>query len=66
MAEKGFKVLREPVYRIIDPVVRWLIRLRIHPNASPPAGCGGPRAAGLSYPPHQVRPAGVWALFGGG
>ena len=66
MAEKGFKVLREPVYRIIDPVVRWLIRLRIHPNAISTAGFVVTLAAGLFYHQDHVRTAGVLVLFGGG
>ena len=66
MAEKGLKVLREPVYRIIDPVVRGLIRLRIHPNAISTAGFGVTLAAGLFYPQDHVRTGGLLVLFLGG
>jgi len=65
MVEKGLKILREPVYRIIDPVVRWLIRLRIHPNAISTAGFVVTLAAGLFYHQDHVRTAGVLVLFGG-
>jgi CDP-diacylglycerol--glycerol-3-phosphate 3-phosphatidyltransferase len=65
MVEKGLKILREPVYRIIDPVVRWLIRLRIHPNAISTAGFVVTLVAGLFYHQDHVRTAGVLVLFGG-
>jgi CDP-diacylglycerol--glycerol-3-phosphate 3-phosphatidyltransferase len=65
MAEKGLKVLREPVYRIIDPVVRGLIRLRVHPNAISTAGFGVTLAAGLFYHQDHVRLGGLLVLFGG-
>ena len=29
----GVNSLREPVYRIIEPVTQWLVRNRVHPNA---------------------------------
>ena len=65
MAEKGLKVLREPVYRLIDPVVRLLIRLRIHPNVISSVGFVATLAAGLSYHQDHVRTAGLLVLFGG-
>ncbi len=65
MAEKGLKVLREPVYRIIDPVVRWLIRMRVHPNAISTAGFVVTLAAGLFYHQDHVRTAGLLVLLGG-
>jgi len=65
MVEKGLKILREPVYRIIDPVVRWLIRLRIHPNAISTAGFVVTLAAGLFYHQDHVRTAGLLVLLGG-
>lgn len=65
MAEKGLKVFREPVYRIIDPVVGWLIRLKIHPNAISTMGFVATLVAGLLYHQAHVRTAGLLVLVGG-
>lgn len=65
MAEKGLKVLRQPVYRIIDPAVRLLIRLRIHPNAISTFGFAVTLMAGLLYHQDHVRTAGLLVLLGG-
>ncbi|MCJ7627187.1 MAG: CDP-alcohol phosphatidyltransferase family protein [Longimicrobiales bacterium] len=65
MPEKGFKALREPVYRLIDPVVRGLIRLKVHPNAVSTVGFVTTLAAGLLYHQDHVRTAGLLVLLGG-
>ncbi len=65
MAEKGLKVLRQPVYRIIDPVVRWLIHVGVHPNAISTVGFGATLVAGLLYHQDHVRTAGLLVLFAG-
>jgi CDP-diacylglycerol--glycerol-3-phosphate 3-phosphatidyltransferase len=65
MVEKGLKVLREPAYRIIDPVVRWLIRMKIHPNAISTVGFVATLVAGLLYHQDHVRAAGLLVLVGG-
>lgn len=65
MAEKGLKVLRGPVYRVIDPLVRSLIRWRIHPNAISTFGFGVTLGAGLLYHQDHVRTAGLMVLLGG-
>jgi len=66
MAEKGLKVLREPVYRIIDPVVRWLVRMKVHPNAISTVGFSATVVAGLLFHQDHVRTAGLLVLVGGG
>lgn len=65
MAEKGLKVFREPAYRIIDPLVRLLIRWKIHPNAISTVGFGATLVAGLLYHQDHVRTAGFMVLMGG-
>jgi len=65
MAEKGLKVLRESVYRLIDPVVRALVRLGIHPNVISTVGFLATLAAGLFYHQDHVRTAGLLVLIGG-
>jgi len=65
MAEKGLKALRWPVYHLIDPVVRWLIRMRIHPNAISTAGFLVTLGGGFLYHLDHVRWAGLLVLFGG-
>ncbi len=65
MPEKGLKALREPVYRLIDPVVRGLIRLKVHPNAVSTVGFVTTLAAGLLYHQDHVRTAGLLVLLGG-
>ncbi|NNM06345.1 MAG: CDP-alcohol phosphatidyltransferase family protein [Gemmatimonadetes bacterium] len=65
MAEKGLNVLREPVYRIIDPLVRALIRWKIHPNAISSVGVLMTLVAGLMYHQDHVRTAGLLVLLGG-
>jgi CDP-diacylglycerol--glycerol-3-phosphate 3-phosphatidyltransferase len=65
MAEKGLNVLRDPAYRLIDPLVRWLIRWRIHPNAISTFGFAATLVAGLLYHLDHVRTAGLMVLLGG-
>jgi CDP-diacylglycerol--glycerol-3-phosphate 3-phosphatidyltransferase len=65
MAEKGLKVFREPAYRIIDPLVRLLIRWKVHPNAISSVGFVATLVAGLLYHQDHVRTAGFMILMGG-
>jgi CDP-diacylglycerol--glycerol-3-phosphate 3-phosphatidyltransferase len=65
MAEKGLKALRAPVYRLIDPGVRLLIRWRVHPNAISTLGFLVTLGAGFLYHRDHVRTAGVLVLIGG-
>lgn len=64
-AEKGLKALRWPVYRLIDPLTRWLVRRRVHPNAISVLGFVVTLLAGLSYAQDHVRLAGLLVLVGG-
>ncbi len=65
MAEKGLKVLRYPVYRVIEPVTRWLVKRGVHPNAISTFGFVITLVAGLSYHQDHVRTAGFFVLLGG-
>lgn len=65
MAEKGLKALRGPTYRIIDPLVRLLIRWKVHPNAISTVGFVATLFAGLLYHQDHVRTAGLMVLLGG-
>jgi len=65
MAERGFKALRKPVYRIIDPTVQWLVRLGVHPNAISTVGFVATLVAGLLFHLDHVRTAGLLVLIAG-
>jgi CDP-diacylglycerol---glycerol-3-phosphate 3-phosphatidyltransferase len=56
---------RQPVYRIIDPCTRALIRWRVHPNAITTAGFIITLVAGWLYHMDHVRWAGFAVLLGG-
>ena len=57
--------LREPVYRILDPSTRWLIRRGVHPNLITTLGFLVTVGAGLLYRADHVRIAGLCVLLGG-
>jgi len=59
------EAFRAPTYRLIDPVVRWMVRRRVHPNAVTTLGFLSVVAAGVLYHLDHVRWAGVLVLFGG-
>ena len=61
----SLQVFREPVYRIIEPVTRWLIRNRVHPNLITTLGCLATLAAAWLYHSDNVRTAGLLVLLGG-
>ena len=63
--EKGLKALRSPVYTIIDPVTRWLVRNGVHPNAITTMGFVATVGAGVLYHLDHVRWAGLFVLLGG-
>jgi CDP-diacylglycerol--glycerol-3-phosphate 3-phosphatidyltransferase len=65
MAEKGMKALRYPVYNLIQPVVGWLVKKRVHPNVISTAGFLVTLGAGLLYHRDHVRWAGLLVLLGG-
>ena len=62
---KGLDALRAPVYRIIDPAVRFIIARGIHPNLVTTFGFLCVVAAGYLYHLDHVRTAGVMVLLGG-
>jgi len=59
------EALRGPTYGLIDPVVRWMVRRGIHPNAVTTLGFLSVVGAGVLYHRDHVRWAGVLVLFGG-
>lgn len=63
--EKGLKILRRPVYAVIDPAVRGLVRARVHPNAISVAGFLVTLGGAWLYSQDHVRTAGFCILFGG-
>lgn len=62
---RGISGLREPVYRIIEPVTQWLVRRGVHPNAISIVGFLVTVAAALMYSRDHVRTAGFLVLLGG-
>ena len=63
--EKGLKAFRYPVYAIIEPVARWLVRRGVHPNAISIMGFVATLAAAWLYSQDHVRTAGFFVLLGG-
>jgi CDP-diacylglycerol---glycerol-3-phosphate 3-phosphatidyltransferase len=61
----SLKVFRDPVYRIIEPVTRALVRWRVHPNTISTVGFGVTVAAGYLYHLDHVRVAGLFVILGG-
>jgi len=62
---KGLDALRSPVYRIIDPTVRFMVARGVHPNLVTTLGFLCVVAAGYLYHLDHVRTAGLMVLFGG-
>jgi len=63
--EKGLKAFRYPVYAIIEPVARWLVRRGVHPNAISIMGFVATLGAAWLYSQDHVRTAGFFVLLGG-
>lgn len=63
--ESGLKALRWPVYNLIEPVTRWLVRRGVHPNVVTVAGFVATVVAGILYSQDHVRTAGFLVLLGG-
>lgn len=63
--EKGLKSLRWPVYNIIEPATRWLVKRRVHPNAITIMGFVTTLVASWMYSVDHVRAAGFLVLLGG-
>lgn len=62
---KTLDALRAPVYRLIDPAVRWMVRRGIHPNLITTFGFVCVVGAGYLYHLDHVRWAGFFVLLGG-
>ena len=62
---KSLDALRGPVYRIIDPMVRWMVARGIHPNLVTTFGFVCVVGAGYLYHLDHVRWAGILVLLGG-
>jgi hypothetical protein len=61
----NLEVLRYPMYRIIEPATRWLVRNRVHPNVITTFGFIATVSSGYFYHQDHVRVAGFLVLFGG-
>jgi CDP-diacylglycerol--glycerol-3-phosphate 3-phosphatidyltransferase len=61
----SLKAFKDPVYRIIDPVVNWMVAARVHPNLVTTAGFAVTMAAGILFHLDHVRTAGLAVLIGG-
>ena len=57
--------LRDRIYPIIDPLVDWLVKRRVHPNLITTSGFAFTVLAGFLYGVDHVRTAGVFVLLGG-
>ncbi len=57
--------LREHVYPLIDPIVDWLVKKRVHPNFITTSGFVVTVIAGVLYGVDHVRTAGAFVLLGG-
>ena len=63
--KKGLEALRSPVYGLIDPIVRWMVRHGVHPNLLTTFGFVSVVGAGVLYHLDHVRWAGLLVLLGG-
>jgi CDP-diacylglycerol--glycerol-3-phosphate 3-phosphatidyltransferase len=57
--------LREHVYPLIDPIVDWLVKKKVHPNFITTSGFVVTVIAGVLYGVDHVRTAGALVLLGG-
>lgn len=64
-APKGINALRQPTYRLIEPVTQWLIRRGVHPNAITIMGFVVTVVGAVMYSRDHVRIAGLLVLLGG-
>ena len=62
---RGINALRQPTYRLIEPVTQWLIRRGVHPNAITVIGFVVTVAGALMYSRDHVHIAGFLILMGG-
>ncbi len=62
---KGLDALRAPTYRVLGPVMRWMVRHHVHPNLLTTLGFLSVVGAGFLYHVDHVRWAGALVLLGG-
>ena len=62
---RSLKAFKDPVYRIIDPVVGAMVRWGVHPNAITTVGFAVTIASGVLFHLDHVRWAGLFILIGG-
>jgi CDP-diacylglycerol--glycerol-3-phosphate 3-phosphatidyltransferase len=65
MSKFGLDFLEPPMYRLTNGMVRWMIRMGIHPNVVTTLGFLTTVAAGISFHLDHVRMAGFLVLIGG-
>jgi CDP-diacylglycerol--glycerol-3-phosphate 3-phosphatidyltransferase len=65
MGRLNLEIFRGPMYRITGPLVAWMIRVGVHPNALTTTGFVVTLAAGLFFHQDHVRTAGLFVLLGG-
>ena len=61
----SLKAFKDPVYRLIEPVVQAMVRMGVHPNAVTTIGFAATVAAGVLFHFDHVRWAGLFVLIGG-
>lgn len=61
----NLEAYRETVYRIVEPVTRWLVRRGMHPNLLTMIGFLITLSSGFFFHQHHVRIAGALILLGG-
>ena len=61
----SLKAFKRPVYGLIEPAVRALVRWRVHPNAITTLGFAVTIGAGVLFHFDHVRWAGLFVLLGG-
>ena len=62
---KGLDALRNVVYRIINPLTDWLVRMNAHPNLLTTIGFLITMSSAFFYHADHVRTAGFMILLGG-
>lgn len=65
MSKYGLNFLQAPMYFFTGPLVRWMIRIGVHPNVVTTIGFAVTLAAGLFFHLDHVRTAGFLILIGG-
>jgi CDP-diacylglycerol--glycerol-3-phosphate 3-phosphatidyltransferase len=65
MSRYGDRFVQGPMYFFTGPLVRWLVRSRIGPNALTTAGCAVTLTAALFFYLGHVRTGGFLVLIGG-